>query len=98
MSRGGRLCRRLVVRLLSVRRLIEAQLSGWQEGHMNRYRILGLIALVWGGAVLLSHLLGVGRIEGGDAYASGQYAGLAFGGLLFAAGLYAVIRGGRKKA
>jgi len=65
---------------------------------MNRYRILGLIALVWGGALLLSHLSGARRIEGEGAYASGQYAGLAFGGLLFVAGLYAVIRGGGKKA
>ena len=64
---------------------------------MNRYRIVGAIALVWGAALLLSHLLGFGRIEGSGAYASGQYGGLVLGGLLFAAGLYAVIVGGRKK-
>jgi len=65
---------------------------------MNRYRILGLLAFIWGAALLLSHLLGARRIEGSGAYASGQYAGLAFGGLLFAAGLYALIRGGRKRS
>jgi len=64
---------------------------------MNRYRIIGAIALVWGAALLLTHLLGFRRIEGSGAYASGQYAGLVFGGLLFAAGLYAVVVGGRKK-
>jgi hypothetical protein len=65
---------------------------------MNRYRILGFVAFVWGAALLLSHLLGARRIEGSGAYASGQYAGLVFGGLLIIAGLYAVIRGGRKKS
>jgi Mn2+/Fe2+ NRAMP family transporter len=65
---------------------------------MNRYRIIGAIALVWGMALLLSHLLGFRRIEGSGAYAAGQYAGLLFGVLLFAVGLYAVITGGRKKS
>lgn len=65
---------------------------------MNRYRIVGAIALIWGGALLVSHLLGNSRIEGNGAYASGQYAALVFGGLLFAAGLYAVVTGGRKKS
>jgi hypothetical protein len=65
---------------------------------MNRYRILGAIALIWGGAVLLSRFLGFSRVEGSGAYAAGQYAGLIFGGLLFVAGLYAVITGGRKKS
>lgn len=64
---------------------------------MNRYRIIGAIALVWGASVLLSNLLGFRRVEGSGAYAAGQYTGLVFGGLLFAAGLYAVIVGGRKK-
>jgi hypothetical protein len=64
---------------------------------MNRYRILGAIALIWGGALLLSRLLGFSRVEGSGAYAAGQYAGLVFGGLLFVAGLYAVITGGRRK-
>jgi hypothetical protein len=65
---------------------------------MNRYRIVGAIALLWGGGLLLSHLLGYSRIEGSGAYASGQYFALIFGGLLFVAGLYAVITGGRKKS
>ena len=65
---------------------------------MNGYRIVGTIALIWGGALLVSHLLGYSRVEGSGAYASGQYAGLVFGGVLFAAGLYAVITGGRKKS
>ena len=65
---------------------------------MNRYRIVGAIALIWGGALILSRLLGFSRVEGSGAYATGQYAGLIFGGLLFVAGLYAVITGGRKKS
>jgi Mn2+/Fe2+ NRAMP family transporter len=65
---------------------------------MNRYRILGVIALIWGGALLLSRLLGYNRVEGVGAYAAGQYAGLIFGVLLFVAGLYAVITGGRRKS
>ncbi len=64
---------------------------------MNRYRIIGAIALVWGAALLLSNLLGFRRVEGSGAYALGQYAALAFGVLLFVAGLYAVVVGGRKK-
>lgn len=65
---------------------------------MNRYRMVGAIALVWGGALLLSRLLGFSRVEGEGAYAAGQYAGLVFGALLFIAGLYAVITGGKKKS
>jgi hypothetical protein len=65
---------------------------------MNRYRIVGAIALIWGGALLLSHLFGYNQIKGDGAYASGQYAGLVFGGLLFVAGLYAVVRGGKKRS
>jgi hypothetical protein len=64
---------------------------------MNRYRIVGAIALVWGGAMLVSYLTGFNRVEGSGAYAAGQYGGLIFGGLLFVAGLFAVIMGGRKK-
>lgn len=64
---------------------------------MNRYRITGAIALVWGAALLLSHVLGYRKVEGSGAYASGQYGALVFGGILFIAGLYAVIVGGRKK-
>jgi hypothetical protein len=78
-------------------RLFEVHPVGCLEVQMNRYRIIGAIAFVWGAALLLSHLLGFRRVEGSGAYASGQYAGLVFGGLLFAAGLYAVIVGGRKK-
>ena len=65
---------------------------------MNRYRIIGAIAVIWGGALLLSRLLGYSRVEGSGAYAAGQSAGLIFGGLLLVAGLYALITGGRKKS
>lgn len=75
--------------------------SYWINLHgrfMNRYRIVGAMALIWGGGLLLAHLLGFRRVEGSGVYAAGQYAGLVFGGLLFAAGLYTVITGGRKKS
>ena len=65
---------------------------------MNRYRIVGAIALLWGAGLLLSQFFGFNRVEGGGAYAAGQYAALIFGGLLFVAGLFAVITGGRKKS
>lgn len=81
----------------NVRRLPDAFVESYVESQMNRYRIVGAIALIWGGALLLSHFIGSSQIKGDGAYATGQYAGLVFGGLLFVAGLYAVIRGGRKK-
>ncbi len=65
---------------------------------MSRYRIIGAIALVWGGTLLLSRLLGSVELKAKGAYAAGQHAGLVFGALLFIAGLYAVITGGRKKS
>lgn len=65
---------------------------------MNRYRIAGAIALVWGAAMLIWHFIGGNRVEGNGAYASGQHTALIFGGLLFVVGLYAVITGGRKKS
>lgn len=64
---------------------------------MNRYRIVGAIAFIWGAALLLSYLLGFRRIEGSGAYSAGQYAGLIFGGILLVAGLYALLVSGKKK-
>jgi len=57
---------------------------------MYRYRIVGAIALIWGGGILLSNLFGSRQVEGSGAYTAGHYVGLVLGGLLFLAGLYAV--------
>ena len=58
-----------------------------------RNRIFGGIGVLWGGAVLVSSLM-KGGPEGQGAYAAGQTGGMIFGGLLFVAGLYFLIKGG----
>lgn len=58
-------------------------------------RILGAVAALWGGAILVSALLR-GGAEGSGSYAGGQIAGFIFGGLLFCVGLYYLIKGGNK--
>lgn len=65
---------------------------------MNIYRILGVIALIWGGGIVGSYLLGFNYIRSDAAYATGQYFGIVIGVLLFLAGLYVVIKGGRKSS
>ncbi len=67
-------------------------------GYAMRNYIFGGIGVVWGGAILLSYLLGFNQIRGNGAYSAGQYLGIIFGVLLFAAGIYALITEGRKKA
>src|SRR5207247_442358 len=42
----------------------------------TRNRIFGLIGVLWGGAVLVTKLLGSGHAAGSGAYAAGQSAGL----------------------
>lgn len=58
-----------------------------------RDRILGAIALLWGGAILLRAWV-VGGPVGTGAYREGQIAALAFAGLLAVVGGYYLIRGG----
>ena len=56
-------------------------------------KLLGWVALVWGGLVLLGglpKLFSAGA--GAGAYGAGQLAGVLFGGILCAAGLYAVCK------
>ncbi len=60
-------------------------------------KVAAVIAVLWGGALLLSHLLGFNRIEGGGPYAAGQWAGLAFGALLLLAGLYHLLLASRRR-
>jgi len=56
-------------------------------------KVLGWIAVVWGGLVLLSGLakLSSGGV-GGGAYGAGQVTGFVFGGLLCAAGIYTLCK------
>ena len=59
---------------------------------MTRSRILGLIAVLWGGAVLVFGLLGPRKPVANAAYAAGQNTGLFFGVLLLIVGLYYLLR------
>ena len=55
-----------------------------------RNKVFGAIGILWGGA-LVAKWLATG-VRGGDAYAAGQYAGVAFGAAMLLAGLYAFFR------
>jgi hypothetical protein len=59
----------------------------------TRSRILGLIGVLWGGAILAMKLFGGAQPTAGGAYGAGQNAGLVMGGLLFVVGLYYLIKG-----
>lgn len=60
----------------------------------RRNRVFGVIGIVWGGLILISGPIRGGYQESG-AFGQGRSAGLIFGGLLFAAGLYYFIKGKR---
>ena len=60
-------------------------------------RIVGAIGVLWGGGILASHFLRE-QPQGQGAYAQGQTFGLVFGLLLFAAGLYYLVKGKGVKA
>jgi hypothetical protein len=56
-------------------------------------RIFGGICVVWGGAILYGYFIDEGAPSlGSDAYATGSKVGVAFGGLMFVAGLFALFR------
>jgi hypothetical protein len=61
-----------------------------------RQRILGIIGVVWGAAVLLSGLLSSSHNSSSgayhSAYHSGQVAGLVFGAILLIVGARAVVK------
>jgi len=61
-----------------------------------RNRIFGAVGVLWGGAILVSGLLRDAP-QASEAYARGQSIGFVFGGLLFAVGLYYLIKGKRKQ-
>ena len=60
-----------------------------------RNRIFGAIGVIWGGAILISGILKGGSADKG-AYGAGEYLGFIFGGLLFCAGMYFLIKGRKK--
>lgn len=57
-----------------------------------RQRIVGGIGVVWGGLILMNRLLSGGPAPGNRSYVAGQNVALAFGVLLFAVGLYYVLK------
>jgi hypothetical protein len=57
-----------------------------------RQRILGGIGVVWGGLMLINRLLRGGPAPGNGSYVAGQNVALVFGVLLFAGGLYYVLK------
>ena len=58
--------------------------------------IFGVIAVLWGGAMMVDTIL-KGGFQGEGAYFAGQLGGLIFGVLLFFAGLYGLYLGFLKK-
>ncbi|MBV9214840.1 MAG: hypothetical protein JO053_01585 [Acidobacteria bacterium] len=62
---------------------------------MNWFRIVGVLAALWGAGVLISWVLRP-RSGATGAGAAGEYTGLVLGLLLLGAGLYAAVTGGRK--
>ncbi len=56
-------------------------------------KILGWIAAVWGGLILLSGLAKLlSGIAGGGAYGAGQLTGFIFGGILCFVGIYTLCK------
>jgi len=55
-----------------------------------RNKIFGVIGVLWGGAILVSHFMkdSSGAVSSNEAYQAGQSAAVVMGGLLLIAGLY----------
>lgn len=59
----------------------------------SRNRLLGAIGVIWGGAIVAFAFVNRGGQTGDSAYDQGYSAGLIFGGLLLAVGLFFLIKG-----
>jgi hypothetical protein len=57
-----------------------------------KQKVLGVIGVLWGGAVLFRHFHQGGGIDLSSAYAAGQSTGLIIGVLMFVAGVSALVR------
>lgn len=55
---------------------------------MTGNRVVGLIGVLLGGAILLNRVLGWSAVPGGGAYGAGQVAGLGFAILVLIMGAY----------
>jgi hypothetical protein len=59
-----------------------------------RNRILGALAVLWGGFILAGRLAAAPAVDGASAYKAGHVAGLIFAALLIAVGLFYLLKGG----
>ncbi len=57
-----------------------------------RNRIFGAIGVLWGGAILFRWLTSGNPTGGSSAYQAGQSGAVIFGALMFAVGMYYVLR------
>ena len=63
----------------------------------SRNRIMGAIAVIWGGAIVAFGFMSRGGPAGSSAYEQGYAGGLIFGGLLLAVGLFFLIKGDTRR-
>ena len=60
-----------------------------------RNRIVGAIAVLWAGLILVGRLGADHPVDAPGAYTAGHIAGLIFAALLLVVGLFYLIKGGR---
>jgi hypothetical protein len=59
-------------------------------------RILGAIGVLWGGTLVVGHLIEGAKIDYSSAYSAGQSTGLILGALMFLAGTTSLIKSFRR--
>jgi O-antigen/teichoic acid export membrane protein len=63
----------------------------------SRNKIIGALAVIWGGAIVAFGFMNRSGQGGSSAYEHGYATGLVFGGLLVAVGLFFLIKGDTKR-
>ncbi len=61
-----------------------------------RGRIFGAIGVLWGGALVIGHLVEGGTFDFSSSYAAGKSTGLVLGALMFLAGANAIAKSFRR--